>query len=125
MLRTLIAIPLFCLLAARLLAGPTEEIESLLSYVGNLSGAKFVRNGEAHAPADAVAHMRLKWSKQKGRINTAEDFIAQCASKSTVSGKPYLIRYDDGREETAGKVLLRRLAEIRAAATEGNSRPPR
>lgn len=96
-----------------LFAGAAEEIEGLLAYVAKLEGAKFVRNGDAHSPADAVAHMRLKWSKQKGRIQSAEDFIEHCASKSTVSGKPYRIRFADGREEEAGKVLHAELARMR------------
>lgn len=106
---------LFLALGTTHAANATEEIEALLTYVAGLDGAKFVRNGGAHSPADAVAHMRLKWSRQKGRIKTAEDFIEHCASKSTVSGKPYTIRFADGRDEESGKVLRTELARMRRA----------
>lgn len=118
----------FCLLfiagATCACAAPVEEIESLLRYIGGLEGASFVRNGDVHTPSEAEAHLRLKWSKQKSQITTAEDFIRLCGTKSSVSGKPYMIRFKDGREDEAATVLLKELRAIREAVRPKNRGAP-
>jgi len=93
------------------------EIESLLSYVGELNNVSFIRNGDPHTAKEAEAHLRLKWTNLKSRIATAEDFILYCGTKSSLSGKPYIIRFSDGHEEPAAQVLSSRLQLIRAKAT--------
>lgn len=97
-------------------ATPIEEIESLLLYVAKLDGASFIRNGDAHSPKEAEAHLRLKWGQQKKEIRTAEDFIRLCATKSSVSGKAYSIKFKDGHEEEAASVLGKQLATLRAVS---------
>jgi len=97
-------------------AAPVDDIESLLHYVGALQGAAFIRNGESHTPTEAEAHLRLKWTKQKDQIGSAEDFIRLCGTKSSVSGKPYIIRFSDGHEEAASDVLSRQLLIFRGAS---------
>jgi hypothetical protein len=104
---------LFCLTTALAPAAANQEIESLIRFVGDLPGASFIRNGSAHPPVEAMAHLRLKWSKQQDDIKTAEDFIRLCATESSMSGQPYLIRFADGREETCAKVLRAQLMIIR------------
>lgn len=99
--------------AAPLVAGPTDEIETLLSYVRQLDRAVFVRNGTEHSGSKAADHLRTKWEKQTARIKTAEDFIEHCASKSSVSGERYKIRYADGSEKFADEVLRAELARLR------------
>ncbi len=98
-------------------AAPMDEIESLLHFIGGLDGASFIRNGDAHTPTEAEAHLRMKWSKQRSEITSAESFIRLCGTKSSVSGKPYLIRFKDGHEEEAGRVLLKELEVLRSKPT--------
>ena len=86
-------------------AAPSDEIEALLGYIAGLDEASFIRNGDVHTPVEAEAHLRLKWTNQKSKIVTTEDFIRLCGTKSTISGKRYVIRFKDGREEEAAKVL--------------------
>ena len=112
MLKTLVC---FLLLNVGAVAAPVDEIDSLLRYIGGLEGASFLRNGAAHTPKDAEAHLRMKWTKQKAQIATAEDFIRRCATDSSTSGKPYVIRFADGTEQKAGDVLMKQLAVLRAA----------
>lgn len=92
---------------------PTAEIEALIAYVGHLENVAFVRNGTAHTTAEAIAHLRLKWDRQKDDVRTAEDFIRLCATESSMSGDPYLIRFADGHEERCAQVLLRQLKVLR------------
>jgi hypothetical protein len=93
----------------------TTEIEALLRYVSKLEGASFVRNGDAHTPKEAEEFLRLKWGQQKKEVRTAEDFIRLCATKSSTSGKPYSIKFKDGRQEDAAVTLSKQLTAIRTA----------
>lgn len=109
-------LPLFLVTLVGAVAAPVDEIEALLHFVGGLQGATFIRNGSAHSPSAAEAHLRLKWSNQKKQIKTAEDFIRLCATKSSMSGDPYLIRFADGHEEPAAAVLSAQLTILRSHA---------
>lgn len=98
---------------------PKQEIEALLRYVGGLKGASFVRNGTAYTAAEAEAHLRRKWAFAGSRLATAEEFIRYCATKSSVSGSAYVIRFSDGSEEPSARVLTNELQRIRAKAQTG------
>jgi len=89
-----------------------QKIELLIQSVAELTHARFIRNGSEYDAAAAADHLRLKLSHSGGRVKTAEDFIRYCGSTSSVSGQPYRIRYDDGREVTSEAFLRARLAEI-------------
>ena len=87
-----------------------EKITMLIESVRDTpKGTHFIRNGEAHDVADAVSHLRLKYSKAKSRVKTAEGFIKHVASGSSVSGKEYLIRYPDGKTVTATAFFMEKL----------------
>jgi hypothetical protein len=105
-------------------ASPTEEIEALLTYVKQLDGASFVRNGEAYAPAAAEKHLRLKWEKAKDSVKTAEQFIADCASKSSMTGQPYEVRLKTGTVVRAEDLLRAELKRLRESASSQAPPPP-
>ena len=73
-----------------------DKIQYLISSVEVLKGAKFIRNGKLYDAGRAGDHLRLKLKAAGGQIKTAEDFIRLCASRSSVSGEPYRIRFSDG-----------------------------
>ena len=74
-----------------------QTINYLLDYVAK-SDATFVRNGQTHAPQQAVDHIKAKYEHFKNEIKTPEDFILLSASKSLLTGQPYLVRTRDGKE---------------------------
>ena len=74
-----------------------KQIEFLISSVENLNGAKFIRNGSEYDGKEAAEHLRMKLQNAGGKVQTADDFIRLCASKSFLSGKPYMIRSSDGK----------------------------
>jgi hypothetical protein len=74
-----------------------KRIAYLITSVENLQGAKFVRNGTQYDGKEAASHLRMKLGKAGDRVRSAEDFITLCASKSYLSGKPYLIVFSDGK----------------------------
>ncbi len=77
-----------------LFAADNEEIDYLLSYLSD-SGCTFIRNGDEHPAKEAKEHLEMKYNYAKGRIKTAEDFINNIASKSSLSRKQYQVRCPD------------------------------
>ena len=61
-----------------------------------MEGAKFIRNGSEYDARAAGDHLRLKLKVAGKKVKTAEDFIKFCASKSSITGEPYLMRFADG-----------------------------
>ena len=96
-----------------------EEIQFLISSVQSLKDAKFVRNGASYDPGSAADHLRLKLKNAGSRVNTAEDFIRLCATKSSASGQAYEIRFADGSVIATDKFLLERLAQYRKEHVPG------
>src|SRR5512140_1268671 len=59
-----------------------KKIEFLISSVENFQGAKFIRNGVEYDGKKAADHLRMKLRSAGGKVQTADDFIRLCASKS-------------------------------------------
>ena len=74
----------------------TAKIQYLIASVETLEGAKFIRNGSEYDARDASDHLRLKLKVAGKKVKTAEDFIRLCASKSSITSEPYLMRFADG-----------------------------
>lgn len=88
-----------------------NKIEFLISSVENLKGAKFIRNGSEYSGQEAAKHLRMKLQRAGAHVQTADDFIRLCASKSYNSGKPYLIRLSDGKPIKAEEYFRAKLKE--------------
>jgi hypothetical protein len=73
-----------------------NKIQYLISSIETLNGAEFIRNGKVYVARKAAAHLRRKLMAAGDQVKTAEDFIRLCASKSSLSGEPYRIRFSDG-----------------------------
>ena len=93
-----------------------KKIDFLISSVENLKGAKFIRNGTEHNVKEAAEHLRMKLQNDVGQVQTADDFIRRCASKSYISGKPYLIRTSDGKTIKSEQYFREKLKEYNATA---------
>ena len=89
-----------------------QKIDALIQSVADLHGAVFIRNGSEYDAKAAADHLRMKREKAGKRVKTADEFIRLCGSESLMSGKPYQIRYADGRIETSEVFLRARLAEL-------------
>ena len=79
-----------------------EEIDYLISSVGK-SGCTFIRNGRRYSGRDARAHLRSKRRHNAHLIDSTEEFIEKIASKSSMSGKSYLISCKGEEQQTAGE----------------------
>src|SRR5262245_40571237 len=91
--------------AAQKPATEKQKIEALIKRVEALKDAKFVRNDRAYDAKAAARFLRGKWDASAAQIKTARDFIEKAASVSSTTGKPYLIRFEDGKEMKSGKYL--------------------
>ena len=90
---------------------PKKMIELLLAEVES-SGLTFIRNGKEHSPEKAAAHLRRKWRYAGSKIKTPEQFIDELASKSSTTGKPYLMRLKDGSTVKSADWLRERLEDM-------------
>ncbi len=93
-----------------------QKIAYLISSIGRLD-AVFVRNDAEITPKEAMEHLSVKRKKAGNQIKTANGFIAQLATKSSVSGKPYLIKFKDGRTETFASFLQKQLLKLEQTAS--------
>jgi hypothetical protein len=117
--RTTLSLFALILLTGTAAAAPSpveaRKIEQLIAAVERLGNAKFIRNGTAYDSAKAADHLRLKLRQAGERVASAEDFITLCASRSSVSGKPYEIVFEDGRRITSEAFLRAKLKELQGS----------
>ena len=107
---------LFCLLMllsshTSAAAGTTEEIASLLLFIEQ-SECTFIRNGKHYDALKAREHIEKKYTYYKERITTAEDFILYSATKSSITGEPYMV-ICNGMNMVTSDWLKAELAELR------------
>ena len=116
------SVALACLLVGALFTGAlfadaeatAREVALLLEHV-RASDCAFIRNGKKHTAADAADHLAQKYRRGRRYVTTTETFLDRLASKSSMSGKPYLVVCDT-REEPAGAWLHRVLKSMREKA---------
>ena len=93
-----------------------EKVEALIKHLEGLKDAKFVRNGTEYDAATAAKFVRGKWEANAAEIKSAKDFIEKAASVSSTTGKPYLIRFKDGKEVKSRDHLLAELEKLEKSA---------
>jgi len=106
-----LALPL-SVTAEGLSAMEVEKIEGLIAAVEHQTDAAFIRNNQAYDSTVAAEFLRRKWQAQTFRVGSAEDFIEKVGSFSSTSGRPYLIRFRDGREIACSVFLRAELARL-------------
>jgi hypothetical protein len=93
------------------------EINYLLGSIEN-SACEFYRNGSWYDGKKAAAHLRDKYALLAAgqRIRTADDFIEEAATTSSVSGQPYQVRCGADKSVDTNPWLREVLARYRAGA---------
>lgn len=112
----LVTLMLLCA-QAQVQAQTNEEamIERLIMVVETMpEGTKFIRNGTAHDGGRAAEHLRMKYANGKKYASTAELFIENIASRSSLSGRDYTIAFADGKTVTAREFFMEALRKIQA-----------
>ncbi len=94
----------------------SESLEStinyLLSYVKR-SDCTFIRNDREYTSEEATGHIKRKYKHFKSKIKTPEDFIRLSATKSLITGKPYMVKTKSGHLMTSKDWLLEALEAFR------------
>jgi hypothetical protein len=90
-------------------ANPQQDIQHLINRVGTLQDATFIRNNHSYSAANAKEFLQRKWQAQCKDAADVQAFIDRCASTSSTSGKPYLIK--QGSRTRPAAEVLRELAQ--------------
>jgi hypothetical protein len=107
-------------IAASLAPAVSNEIDALMARLESSSCA-FNRNGSWHTAAEAVAHLKdkLQYLEERNMVKTTEQFIELAASKSSMTGAPYLVRCANEAPVQSANWLSLQLRAIRSAAPAG------
>lgn len=99
-------------------AAAVEEINYLLGFIER-SGCKFYRNGSWYDAHRAQSHLRDKYTylAARGRIKTAEDFVEQAATRSSMSGEEYQIQCEAGPAQPSNRWLRSALLDYRSSTS--------
>ena len=89
-----------------------QKIEALIVGVEKATNIQFYRNGSYYDAATAASHLRLKRRKAGSAVKTAADFIDKLATKSSVTGEIYKIKYTNGQEIPAKDYFYSRLKTL-------------
>jgi hypothetical protein len=98
-----------------------EKITRLIALVAASDGVTFVRNGDEHTAKDAAEHLKRKLDAAGGKVTTAQQFIEEIASRSSISGEPYRIKLPDGREQSSQQWLTGKLRDIEGPAPKSST----
>ena len=100
-------------------APAAREIGELLVAIER-SGCRFHRNGTWHDAREASRHLKRKYDYLEGkrRITDTESFIRLAASKSSVTGKPYMIQCLGAASVASEKWLTDKLAVQRGVGAK-------
>ena len=89
-----------------------HEVQHLMRFVSN-SDCQIVRNGSTHNGPDALEHIQKKYAYFKDDISTSEEFIAYSATKSTMTGRYYLVECKGKEKVKTRDWLLQELQQYR------------
>lgn len=102
--------------SAAALAAPSAQeqarIDALIRYVERHEGMTFIRNGKVYSCVEAAEFLRRKLDAMGAEVGTARQFIERIGTKSNTSGKPYQVRFNDGKTLPAAQFLGDELARI-------------
>jgi len=88
-----------------------NKIVKLILFIEK-SNAVFIRNGSEYDAKEAADHLRMKRKKAGNKVKTAKDFIDQIASKSSMSGEAYKMKFKNGSILNTRDILYAELRKI-------------
>ncbi len=97
----------------------SDKIEALIRAVETRTDLTFVRNDTAYSGREAARHLRTKLAFAGSRVKTVDDFIDRIAAGSSMSGKPYFVRFLDGTLITSADFLRQELKRTAQAPALG------
>lgn len=86
--------------------------EALIEDLKKQDHLSFVRNGRSYTASRAASHLARKLDYLKDDLQSVEQFISEAASKSSLTGIPYEVIFEDGSSMAAGEFLRARLETL-------------
>ncbi len=86
----------------------SNEISFLLSTIKHTT-CQLKRNGSLHSGEDAEKHIRRKYNYVSKKIKTTEQFIAYAATRSSFTGRPYMLICGNTKPQSTASWLLKTL----------------
>jgi len=111
----LVSVTTLIALSAVAAAPPPHEqsrIDKLIRFVETQKDMKFIRNGTEYSCAEAGRFLRGKLDSMGRDVTTAREFIERIATKSSMSGQPYQVKFGDGKTMLASQFLAEELKRI-------------
>jgi len=96
-----------------------SRIDRLIRFVETQKDMKFIRNGTEYSCADAGRFLRGKLETMGQEVSTAREFIERIASKSSMSGQPYHVKFANGKTMLASQFLSDELKRLEGQPTPG------
>jgi len=93
-----------------------QTITALLEAISKSQNLTFIRNDKEYPTYAARQLMEGKLKKAGNPVKTAENFIEQVGTRSSTTGRVYLIKFADGRTTESAFWLRARLKEIEQGA---------
>ena len=99
-----------------------REINQLFAALES-SKCEFNRNGSWYSAQKASDHLHQKYDYllKKGMVTTTESFIELAATKSSMSGKPYLVRCGVAQPVPSKSWFTGKLKELRGRPAGANN----
>jgi hypothetical protein len=95
----------------------SARIDALIRVVEGRSDLQFLRNDVAYSSREAGLHLRTKLAFAGSQIKTVEDFIDHIGTGSSTTGRPYLVRFIDGKLIPSAEFLRGELKRISQPTT--------
>ena len=102
---------------SKILPQEQKEIDLLIDAIEQ-SDLIFIRNGIEYSTGEAAIHIRNKFEAVGPKVSTVDAFIDKVASRSSLSGKPYLVKTPDGRTIKASDWLRRKAKDLEKTRLE-------
>jgi len=93
-------------------------VQHLLDYVAR-SDLTFIRNSGRYTAKEASEHMNNKYEHFRDKIQTPEEFITLCATRSMITGKPYRVINEQGETVKTSEWLNTELDAYRNGTEAG------
>jgi len=87
----------------------SNEIAFLLSKIKH-TACQLNRNGSLHNGQNAEKHIRRKYNYVRKKIKTTEQFISYAATRSSFTGRPYMLICSQEKPQTTASWLLKALS---------------
>ena len=93
------------------------KIDALIRVVEGRSDLQFLRNDNAYSAREAGLHLRTKLAFAGSQIKTVDDFIDRIGTGSSTTGRPYMVRFIDGKLIPSAEFLRGELKRISQPTT--------